>query len=246
MNVKNSAASVDEKFIWKKKESLPSSGDKTSYDLQGQLARLREKRIEKERLKKDPFDSSAMAMTSPDDAKQKEHIFFLLQSVQKAQMRLSSGKGLPIDPLVLSMHHIYQGFQVQKNSISLSAVPEYPQPFTHISCQPLSEIESLLKDDIPEVMTSVSAIGSAASLSYWKSVVIICQYFKSKKSSSHSSSIHHLVLSDVREVFKGKSVDELSQLSSKITFHIENSKSIDYDYWKSVFDELELFRAKVK
>ena len=261
-------------FLWKKKKTGVDQNEmnKVNFDdkrTMGEIHKVRARRqeredelVERERLRAE--ESRLREMQHYDDWQQKEEEFHLQQQRQRSALRLTQGRERPVD--VLAKNLLMFGLTEEERELNKSKISvKYQEKYNVLEA--LSNLEAelaepyvLMKDlKMNELLELESDINEFRSLEaeanpnggqntnkeYWDALQKVCQDEIRFLQTGGNGGAHDLVSQDIHQLFNGKTTRALSQLQEEIQNKIQSqATSIDTDYWCTVLQQLDVYRAK--
>ncbi|MFH4974098.1 hypothetical protein AB6A40_000807 [Gnathostoma spinigerum] len=259
-------------FIWKKKLIAEGKGNLSMKEIE-QIGRERTRRNleEMEELKRNRDAREAakedLEMIKRDEERRQnsewertEHGFHLQQAKLRSKIRISEGRGKPIDFLAryIEFSDKIRGesnehkdsesgmmLGIPKNKLNEDEDFDLENPLNYLQDLKMRDYEDLIEDI--KVYRTIQGQKNAA---WWCDLRLIVQDELIKRSndirlSSTRDSIHSSVQSDVMKIFKGKRLKELETLAQNIDKKIKNGDGgTDVTYWESLQSHLKVYMAK--
>lgn len=166
-----------------------------------------------------------------------EEQFHLQQARLRSKIRIKDGRANPIDLLARYLE-VLQGKE------------ELPESELH---EPYVYTNGLLPDDLEDLIADIAVYrkvdNTEVAYNYWTNVTIVAEdsVKVQNKDRDQRAGINPSVRNDILKIFRGKSLEKLDELASKVQIKIENGHKTgaDINYWESLMNELRGYRAKV-
>ena len=177
--------------------------------------------------------------------KDDENQFHMHQAKLRSRIRIMDGRAKPIDLLA-------KYISSDDADEEMDAV-EMHEPYTYLNGLTVQDLEDLLVD-----IAVYEKIDLDRNKEFWTDIVTIVndELHKLKKMDVKSSyeeaaqrrqGINQAVASDVQDVFKGKSSDQLAQLQIQIETKLSaRAEGIDVGYWESLLSQLKAHLARAR
>jgi len=199
--------------------------------------RERQERLELEELEQRQKESEKFTKWSKD-----EDQFHLKQALLRSSIRISDGRAKPIDLLAK-----YISAEGEVDTV------EMHEPYTYLNGLSITDLEDLLED-----ITVYQRLEKGNNAEYWQDITVIVkdELHKLRKLDSQTGSmyeaaverregINKTVQTDVQQIFKGKSVEQLEQLQTHIEKKLEErAEGLDIGYWESLISQLKAHTAR--
>ena len=243
---------------------------------------------EMERLRAE--ESRMKELENYDEWARKEEEFHLQQQRQRSAIRLVEGREKPVDVLAQNMLLFGLSNEEKENRAKVKYREKYSaleeletlesnleEPHSLLKDLKLGELEELLVDiDAFRRLEKEAAVASAADnniggdngeeggenaiIRYWDALhTVTCDEIKFLKTGGESGG-HASLVADIRDMFKGQSIDALLQMKGDIEQKLRGGSDggaasqarfdenglVDTDYWTTVLDQLEVHLAKME
>lgn len=167
----------------------------------------------------------------------KEREFMLLQKRKAGEIRVKEGRAKAIDWLVVNLR-IVDPVEDLINEDTDEDELDYIDPegvIDGLSSDQLSD----LRRDIGEFLDLER---NPNNKDYWRTMKIIC---KERQRGVEGRAVRP-VSSDIDNLLRPKSFDELEKLEKQINKKLDSDEPIDTDYWQQLLESLLVYRAKAK
>jgi len=246
-------------FRWQKKLEKDGTDKIDDHELQRiqrvkfeeqkrELEKVKQRRIEREREKEDRQALLEMEDRQRENDKfskweKDEDQFHLQQARLRSSIRILDGRAKPIDLLAK-----YISAEEEMDAV------EMHEPYTYLNGLTVSDLEDLLVD-----INVYEKIDLDRNKEFWTDIVTIVndELHKLRKLDAGKSryeeaaerrqGINKAVASDVQDVFKGKTSDQLAQLQVQIEKKLsQRSEGVDVGYWESLLSQLKAHLARAR
>ncbi|KAJ8717527.1 hypothetical protein PYW08_005926 [Mythimna loreyi] len=235
-------SALTDTFVWTKKlvkegiKALPRDELK-AINRQKQLENMIElTKVQQRRLKREAkIEASAAVAASRSDAwTRREDAFQIQQARLRSQIRIRDGRAKPIDCLVnyVSSEECVDALEIHEPSAWLSGLQS-------------QDLEDLLED-----IKVYKELESNANQAWWEDVqtVVLDELDKLRRLAAPAArrhAVHRAVADDVTQIFKDKTVAQLSALQTQLQ---QASRGADGAYWGSVRAQLRahISRARLR
>eukprot|EP00090_Calanus_glacialis_P009333 TRINITY_DN17717_c0_g1_i1.p1 TRINITY_DN17717_c0_g1~~TRINITY_DN17717_c0_g1_i1.p1 ORF type:complete len:739 (+),score=272.19 TRINITY_DN17717_c0_g1_i1:35-2251(+) len=245
-------------FRWEKKlekegisnindEELESLSKTKIMEQRQELEKVKKARLERERERQERTELEELEQRSKESdkfAKWKadEDQFHLKQALLRSSIRISDGRAKPIDLLAK-----YISAEDEVDAV------EMHEPYTYLNGLTTTDLEDLLED-----IKVYQRLEKGANCDYWEDITVIVEdeLHKLRKLDRRTGSVYEAaverreginkaVSTDVQQVFRGKTVDQLEQLQTSIEVKLkERSEGVDIGYWESLLSQLKAHTAR--
>lgn len=245
-------------FRWEKKlekegisnindEELESLAKTKIMEQRQELEKVKKARLERERERQERTELEELEQRSKESdkfAKWKadEDQFHLKQALLRSSIRISDGRAKPIDLLAK-----YISAEDEVDAV------EMHEPYTYLNGLTTTDLEDLLED-----IKVYQRLEKGANCDYWEDITVIVEdeLHKLRKLDRRTGSVYEAaverreginkaVSTDVQQVFRGKTVDQLEQLQTSIELKLkERSEGVDIGYWESLLSQLKAHTAR--
>jgi len=246
-------------FRWQKKLEKDGIDKVDDHELQKmQRAKFEEQKRELEKVKQRRLDrererEERQALLELEDRQREndkfskwqhdEDQFHLKQAHLRSNIRIVDGRAKPIDLLAK-----YISAEEEMDAV------EMHEPYTYLNGLTVSDLEDLLVD-----INVYEKIDLDRNKEFWTDIVTIVndELHKLRKLDAGKSQyeeaaerrqgINKAVASDVQDVFKGKTSDQLSQLQVQIERKLsQRTEGVDVGYWESLLSQLKAHLARAR
>eukprot|EP00092_Neocalanus_flemingeri_P031406 GFUD01034111.1.p1 GENE.GFUD01034111.1~~GFUD01034111.1.p1 ORF type:complete len:739 (-),score=252.87 GFUD01034111.1:127-2343(-) len=248
-------------FRWEKKlekdgisnindEELESLVKGKIMEQRQELEKVKKSRLERERERQERGEMEELEQRSKEGAKfakwkADEDQFHLKQALLRSSIRISDGRAKPIDLLA-------KYISINTSEDEVDAV-EMHEPYTYLNGLTTTDLEDLLED-----IKVYQRLEKGANCEYWEDITVIVEdeLHKLRKLDRRTGSVYEAaverreginkaVSTDVQQVFRGKTVEQLEQLQQSIELKLkERTEGIDIGYWESLLSQLKAHSAR--
>jgi len=245
-------------FRWEKKlekegisnindDELESLAKTKIMEQRQELEKVKKARLERERERQERTELEELEQRSKESdkfAKWKadEDQFHLKQALLRSSIRISDGRAKPIDLLAK-----YISAEDEVDAV------EMHEPYTYLNGLTTTDLEDLLED-----IKVYQRLEKGANCDYWEDITVIVEdeLHKLRKLDRRTGSVYEAaverreginkaVSTDVQQVFRGKTVEQLEQLQKSIELKLtERSEGVDIGYWESLLSQLKAHTAR--
>ena len=249
-------STLTQTFRWQKKlekegigkindEELEDLAKKKIVEQREELEKVKRARLEreKEKAERDEMDELEQRTKESDKfAKWKadEDSFHMKQALLRSSIRIQDGRAKPIDLLAK-----YISAEDDVDMVDMH------EPYTYLNGLTIEDLEDLLVD-----IKVYQRLEKGCNADYWQDITVIVEdeLHKLRKLDSRTGSmyeaaverregINKAVSTDVQNVFKGKSVEQLEALQTGIEAKLlQRQEGIDIGYWESLLSQLKVDR----
>ena len=249
-------STLTQTFRWQKKlekegigkindEDLEDLAKKKIVEQREELEKVKRARLEreKEKAERDEMDELEQRTKESDKfAKWKadEDSFHMKQALLRSSIRIQDGRAKPIDLLAK-----YISAEDDVDMVDMH------EPYTYLNGLTIEDLEDLLVD-----IKVYQRLEKGCNADYWQDITVIVEdeLHKLRKLDSRTGSmyeaaverregINKAVSTDVQNVFKGKSVEQLEALQTGIEAKLlQRQEGIDIGYWESLLSQLKVGR----
>ena len=249
-------STLTQTFRWQKKlekegigkindEDLEDLAKKKIVEQREELEKVKRARLEreKEKAERDEMDELEQRTKESDKfAKWKadEDSFHMKQALLRSSIRIQDGRAKPIDLLAK-----YISAEDDVDMVDMH------EPYTYLNGLTIEDLEDLLVD-----IKVYQRLEKGCNADYWQDITVIVEdeLHKLRKLDSRTGSmyeaaverregINKAVSTDVQNVFKGKSVEQLEALQTGIEAKLlQRQEGIDIGYWESLLSQLKVRR----
>jgi len=245
-------------FRWEKKlekegisnindEELESLSKAKIMEQRQELEKVKKARLERERERQERTELEELEQRSKESEKfakwkADEDQFHLKQALLRSSIRISDGRAKPIDLLAK-----YISAEDEVDAV------EMHEPYTYLNGLTTTDLEDLLED-----IKVYQRLEKGANCDYWEDITVIVEdeLHKLRKLDRRTGSVYEAaverreginkaVSTDVQQVFRGKTVEQLEQLQKSIEVKLkERSEGVDIGYWESLLSQLKAHTAR--
>ena len=249
-------STLTQTFRWQKKlekegigkindEDLEDLAKKKIVEQREELEKVKRARLEreKEKAERDEMDELEQRTKESDKfAKWKadEDSFHMKQALLRSSIRIQDGRAKPIDLLAK-----YISAEDDVDMVDMH------EPYTYLNGLTIEDLEDLLVD-----IKVYQRLEKGCNADYWQDITVIVEdeLHRLRKLDSRTGSmyeaaverregINKAVSTDVQNVFKGKSVEQLEALQTGIEAKLlQRQEGIDIGYWESLLSQLKVDR----
>ncbi|KAK9455721.1 cactus-binding C-terminus of cactin protein-domain-containing protein [Dipodascopsis uninucleata] len=172
-----------------------------------------------------------------------EDDFALQQKKKGALIRIKEQRAKPIDWVVVNLRFSNKEDKAYDDEFLDGSESEVPLPYDVPNGLSLLEVNQLIQ----AVEEFLSLERDPSNVEFWKSMLVICNYFKKKlkpEPTASSSRAMNTVTDDIEEILKGKSLEELRDLEEKVDVTLASDMAVDVDFWTSLKNELLIRKAR--
>lgn len=264
-------ANLTDTFVWgKKREKEKKAGLTPEEAARRDALRRAEAEEELERLNRRRADREAEMQLREEEATRtarmqesaqmaawhaKEDDFHLEQAMRRAAIRTREGRAKPIDLLALNLKWSQpripgeEAEDEEDEGIGLDV--DLEEPYLIFDNLTLEETEELYED----IEMYISLEKSESNLDFWKSMIVVCsaalETLRSERTMGRAAFLeqnraNESVKSDITNLLRGKSLEELRQLQDSVRAKLSSGDPIDVEYWEGLLKELAVWMAKAK
>jgi len=251
-------STLTQTFRWEKKlekdgmstindEELENLAKNKIMEQRQELEKVKKARLEREREKQERTDLEELEQRSKESdkfAKWKadEDQFHLKQALLRSSIRIGDGRAKPIDLLAK-----YISAEDEVDAV------EMHEPYTYLNGLTTTDLEDLLED-----IKVYQRLEKGANCDYWEDITVIVEdeLHKLRKLDRRTGSVYEAaverreginkaVSTDVQQVFRGKTVEQLEKLQQSIEMKLnERTEGVDIGYWESLLSQLKAHTAR--
>ncbi|XP_041368243.1 cactin-like [Gigantopelta aegis] len=243
-------------FVWDKKLGKDGRKDFTRMDIQKmanskmgenrrELEKVKQRRLEREKeleereIEREKLQRDKEAEYFREWEKQ-EDSFHLSQAKLRSKIRIQDGRAKPIDLLA-------KYISAEDDELAI----EMHEPYTYLHGLTIVDIEDLLED-----IKVYLELEQGKNTDYWRDIVTVTEDELNKLRKMDTSSreyigdrregINQAVTSEVSDVFKGKTTNQLRLLEDQIKDKLKGGEGIDIGYWESLLQQLKAHMARTR
>ncbi|XP_037082055.1 LOW QUALITY PROTEIN: cactin-like [Pollicipes pollicipes] len=247
-----------ETFRWNKKlqkegltdvpdEELEKMNRKKMEENKRELEKVKARRLERERERAERDQEMALLQSKQEaehfrEWEKQEDQFHLRQCSMRSRIRIQEGRAKPIDLLAKYI----------SSAEELDAV-EVHEPYTYLVGLSIADLEDLQED-----IRVYGELERGENLDFWNDVTVIVEdelqklrkldrQARQQASMGRREGIHDAVISDVTDVFRGKTAEQLATLQTQIETKLKNTlEGVDVGYWESLLTQLKAHLARAR
>ncbi|XP_064609618.1 splicing factor Cactin-like [Liolophura sinensis] len=245
-----------ETFVWTKKMSKEGKKNVTVEEIQQlQRRKMEENRRELEKVKKrrqereremEEREKEREKMQREKEAEyfreweKQEDTFHLQQAMLRSEIRIQDGRAKPIDLLA-------KYISAEDDELAI----EMHEPYTYLHGMTITDLEDLLED-----IKVYLELEEGKNVDFWRDIIIVTEDELKKLRKLDPSirdhvgdrreGINQAVTSEVSNVFKGKTTNQLLLLEEQIHKKLRGGEGVDIGYWESLLQQLKAHMAKTR
>eukprot|EP01117_Protostelium_nocturnum_P012870 TRINITY_DN4765_c0_g3_i2.p1 TRINITY_DN4765_c0_g3~~TRINITY_DN4765_c0_g3_i2.p1 ORF type:complete len:465 (+),score=205.70 TRINITY_DN4765_c0_g3_i2:311-1705(+) len=233
---------MSDPFVWKLKGEKPSdkSGEnqkRKQEEILAEIEKVKRRRRERE-LEKQQWEDERNRMQREKDAstnldfEEKDNKFFLKQAKLASEIRIKEGRPKPFDVLFKFLNR--------------DAVFDLEEEEPHQILKGMEEEE--LREVLKDIDQFLQLEGNE-NIEYWSALITLCEEKLKKKRDSSlrvaEEGVHEEVGEEISELFKGKELEELSELEKEIENNMKDeSSAMVPEYWETLLKRMVTYKAK--
>ncbi|CAB76738.2 Splicing factor Cactin [Caenorhabditis elegans] len=235
-------------FVWGKKLEREGKSGLTQDEITKQTSQRIRKNLHEAAEFKRIRDSRAAAKEDMEMMKRdadlragqisdtKEREFQMDQIKERTRIRIDQGRAKAIDLLSRYARFADENPHTAK-------IPDFelenPMEYLKASCKSVDDYEDLIED----IKTYREVDGWAKNETWWMDVTRIAEDEIQKKAAQNRGDVHASVQTEVQNMFKNKSIDELLKLEDQMDAKIRGNSG-NKGYWQDLDDQLKVFIAR--
>lgn len=167
----------------------------------------------------------------------KEGQFVLQQKRKAAEIRIKENRAQPIDRLAVNLRFI-DPLEDLINEDTEDTQLDFVNPENVIDDVSREQLAKLGQ----EIANFLDIEQNPSSQEYWRTVRVL---LREKEKSSEAKAVRS-VSSDIDNLLRPKSYEELQKLERQIDRKLSSDEPIDTDYWQQLLNRLLVYKAKAK
>ncbi|KAJ2593546.1 hypothetical protein H4R99_006064 [Coemansia sp. RSA 1722] len=251
-------AALGKKFVWKKKVEQDKARGLTREDreraererreeAEKELENLRKRRElrEVEKLQREQEmirKRREQEQEKLGDWERREEEFHLQQAKRRAEIRIRDNRPKAIDIMAMNLRLANEAIDDSElNDIAGVRIESDIAPAEMVEELPAKECEELIQD----VEMYLSLETNSRNIEFWENLLVVGSAYL-KEAAAKAVSKGNGSSGDVKQVLRGKSLDELLELEADVQTKLSGKDgAVDVDYWEQVRAELEVEKARV-
>ncbi|RUS88800.1 hypothetical protein EGW08_003430 [Elysia chlorotica] len=243
-------------FVWTKKLEKEGIRDLSAEQIQAlsrskmlhnkvELEKVKKRRLEREREQEEREQEREMLQREKEADyfqawEKQEDGFHLNQAKLRSTIRIKDGRAKPIDLLAKYV-------SAEDDELAV----EMHEPYTYLYGLTIQDLEDLLED-----IKVYLELEEGKNADYWRDIITVTQdeLAKLRKLDTNSreyigdrrDGINHAVTSEIGDVFKGKTTNQLKLLEKQIKDKLSGGEGIDVGYWESLLQQLKAYKARTR
>ncbi|XP_059163412.1 splicing factor Cactin-like [Physella acuta] len=241
-------------FVWTKKLEKEGKKDFAAEDLQAiarskmlqnkaELEKVKKRRLEREREQEEREREREMLQREKEadyykEWEKQEDGFHLSQAKLRSEIRIKDGRAKPIDLLA-------KYISAEDDELAV----EMHEPYTYLYGLTIQDLEDLLED-----IKVYLELEEGKNADYWRDIITVTQdeLVKLRKLDSREfigdrrDGINQAVTSEIGDIFKGKTTNQLKLLEKQIKDKLSGGEGIDVGYWESLLQQLKAYKARTR
>lgn len=243
-------------FVWTKKLEKEGIRDLSAEQIQAlsrskmlhnkvELEKVKKRRLEREREQEEREKEREMLQREKEADyfqawEKQEDGFHLNQAKLRSTIRIKDGRAKPIDLLA-------KYISAEDDELAV----EMHEPYTYLYGLTIQDLEDLLED-----IKVYLELEEGKNADYWRDIITVTQDELAKLRKLDTSSreyigdrrdgINQAVSSEIGDVFKGKTTNQLKLLEKQIKDKLSGGEGIDVGYWESLLQQLKAYKARTR
>ncbi|GFO45316.1 Cactin-like [Plakobranchus ocellatus] len=243
-------------FVWTKKLEKEGIRDLSAEQIQAlsrskmlhnkvELEKVKKRRLEREREQEEREKEREMLQREKEADyfqawEKQEDGFHLNQAKLRSTIRIKDGRAKPIDLLA-------KYISAEDDELAV----EMHEPYTYLYGLTIQDLEDLLED-----IKVYLELEEGKNADYWRDIITVTQdeLAKLRKLDTNSreyvgdrrDGINQAVTSEIGDVFKGKTTNQLKLLEKQIKSKLNGGEGIDIGYWESLLQQLKAYKARTR
>ncbi|KAJ1829769.1 hypothetical protein LPJ56_000081 [Coemansia sp. RSA 2599] len=248
-------AALGKKFVWKKKveqdkargltrEEREKADRERREQAEKELENLRKRREQREIEKLQREQEMIRKRREQEQEKlgdweRREEEFYLQQAKRRAEIRIRDNRPKPIDIMAMNLRLANEKIDDgELDDIAAVRIESDAAPDAMVDELSAKECEELIQD----VEMYLSLETNSRNIEFWENLLVV--------GSEHLKEVSKGAVggggSEVKQVLRGKSLDELLELETDVQAKLGGKDgAVDVDYWEQVRAELEIEKARV-
>ncbi|KAK0055264.1 cactin [Biomphalaria pfeifferi] len=243
-------------FVWSKKLEKEGKKDLQAEELQAigrskmlqnkvELEKVKKRRLEREREQEEREKEREMLQREKEadyykEWEKQEDGFHLSQAKLRSEIRIKDGRAKPIDLLA-------KYISAEDDELAV----EMHEPYTYLYGLTIRDLEDLLED-----IKVYLELEEGKNADYWRDIITVTQdeLVKLRKLDASNKEyigdrrdgINQAVTSEIGDIFKGKTTNQLKLLEKQIKDKLSGGEGIDVGYWESLLQQLKAYKARTR
>ncbi|CAL1542037.1 unnamed protein product [Lymnaea stagnalis] len=243
-------------FVWTKKLEKEGKKDLVAEELQAisrskmvqnkvELEKVKKRRLEREREQEEREREREMLQREKEadyykEWEKQEDGFHLNQAKLRSEIRIKDGRAKPIDLLA-------KYISAEDDELAV----EMHEPYTYLYGLTIQDLEDLLED-----IKVYLELEEGKNADYWRDIITVTrdELVKLRKVDSNTreyigdrrDGINQAVTSEIGDIFKGKTTNQLKLLEKQIKDKLSGGEGIDIGYWESLLQQLKAHKARTR
>uniref|UniRef100_A0A0B7AJL8 Splicing factor Cactin n=1 Tax=Arion vulgaris TaxID=1028688 RepID=A0A0B7AJL8_9EUPU len=243
-------------FVWSKKLEKEGKKDLSAEEIQGiarskmlqnkfELEKVKKRRLEREREQEEREKEREMLQREKEadyfkEWEKQEDGFHLNQAKMRSEIRIKDGRAKPIDLLA-------KYISAEDDELAI----EMHEPYSYLYGLTIRDLEDLLED-----IKVYLELEEGKNADYWRDIITVTQDELAKLRKRDPSGreyigdrrdgINHAVSSEIGDIFKGKTTNQLKLLEKQIKDKLGGEEGIDVGYWESLLQQLKAHKARTR
>ncbi|ORX85106.1 hypothetical protein BCR32DRAFT_262515 [Anaeromyces robustus] len=252
-------SNLTQKFVWQKKREQEAKQGITAADrlrlekerheeTMMEMEKLKRRREERENEMKLREEEQMRLQRDQDrlalgDWEAKEKKFHLEQAKNRAKIRFREGRIKPIDILALNISSSTDP-TIAENFESIDINMELDEPYKIFENLSQRELEELQGD----IQYYLELENDEKNISFWKSLLIICdeEISKHKSIGGPSTGISDDIEDEIHHLMENKTYNQLLKLEEQVKQKLSDGGPVDVEYWEVLLKALVVWKAKAK
>ncbi|PVD20121.1 hypothetical protein C0Q70_20615 [Pomacea canaliculata] len=209
-----------------------------------ELEKVKKRRLEREREREERERERDMMMREKELAyfrewEKQEDSFHLKQAKLRSEIRIKDGRAKPIDLLA-------KYISAEDDELAV----EMHEPYTYLYGLTMSDLEDLLED-----IRVYLELEQGKNADYWRDIITVTEDelqklrkldAASREFADRREGINPAVTTEVADIFKGKSTNQLKLLEDQIKAKLNIGEGIDVGYWETLLRQLKAHMARTR
>ncbi|XP_005098322.1 cactin [Aplysia californica] len=243
-------------FVWTKKLEKEGKKDMSAEQIQtmhrskmvqnkAELEKVKKRRLEREKEWEEREKEREMLQREKEadyfkEWEKQEDGFHLNQAKLRSEIRIKDGRAKPIDLLA-------KYISAEDDELAV----EMHEPYTYLYGLTIQDLEDLLED-----IKVYLELEEGKNADYWRDIITVTQdeLAKLRKLDANSrdfiaerrDGINNAVNSEIGDIFKGKTTNQLKLLEKQIKDKLSGGEGIDVGYWESLLQQLKAHKARTR
>ncbi|BFZ01693.1 hypothetical protein BsWGS_04732 [Bradybaena similaris] len=243
-------------FVWTKKLEKEGKKDLSVEEIQAisrskmlqnkvELEKVKKRRLEREHEQEEREKEREMLQREKEadyfkEWEKQEDGFHLNQAILRSEIRIKDGRAKPIDLLA-------KYISAEDDELAI----EMHEPYSYLYGLTIRDLEDLLED-----IKVYLELEEGKNADYWRDIITVTQdeLAKLRKRDSNTreyigdrrDGINQAVTSEIGDIFKGKTTNQLKLLEKQIKDKLNGGEGIDVGYWESLLQQLKAHKARTR